>query len=63
MTHAIIDCRACGRPLKMLPTKTPGKFMPCNAETVDDGDTAYVHGKHISHFSDCPAAASFRKPK
>lgn len=45
-----------------LPTKS-GKSMPVNAETVEATDTEYQHGKHISHFSDCPAAAKFRKPK
>lgn len=62
MTHNQVPCRACGRPMIYLPTKT-GKSMPVNAETVEATDTEYQHDKHISHFSDCPAAARFRKPK
>ena len=62
MTHNTIPCRACGRSMIYLPT-AKGKSMPVNAETVEAGDTIYTHGRHVSHFSDCPAAAKFRKPK
>lgn len=60
MSHREVPCRACGRPMIWLPTAA-GKRQPCNAETVEPSDTMYVHGKHVSHFSDCPRAADFRK--
>lgn len=55
-------CSKCQREIIFLKT-AKGKNIPVNAETVEWGDTEYEHGKHISHFSDCPAAASFRKPE
>jgi len=42
-------CRECGAPIIFLPTKN-GKQMPVNLSLN-------------SHFSDCPAAAKFRKSK
>lgn len=53
-------CKNCGKELVFLPTKT-GKVMPVNKESVETGDEIYIHGKHISHFSDCPGASGFRR--
>lgn len=52
-------CSKCHKEIVFLKT-AKGKFMPVNADTVEKGDTLYEHGKHISHFSDCPAANQFR---
>jgi len=54
-------CRACLRPLIFLKT-VKGNWMPCNAETVKEGEEIFLPAKgHISHFSDCPKAKEFRK--
>lgn len=50
----------CGAMIIFLPTAA-GKVMPCNAETVEPGDTTWTHGKHVSHFSTCPGHARFRR--
>lgn len=45
-----------------LPTAA-GKREPVNAETVAEGDVQFDHRRHVSHFSDCPQAARFRRSK
>lgn len=55
-------CRSCGARIQWVKTAT-GKSMPVNAETAGEGERVYIHGKHVSHFSTCPAAAKHRKKK
>jgi hypothetical protein len=62
MSHVRVECRACGKLMVWLPTKA-GKRMPVNAETVLPDDVLFDHEKHVSHFSDCPQAARFRRPR
>lgn len=54
--------KKCPKEIIFLSAKS-GKLLPINAEMVEEGDVQYIHGKHISHFSDCPAAIQFRKSK
>jgi hypothetical protein len=37
--------------------------MPVDAESVTEGDDEFDHKRHISHFSTCPDADKFRKPR
>lgn len=55
-------CKACGKEIVFLKTEA-GKVIPINAETADKDDYAFDKSRHISHFSDCPAAKTFRKEK
>jgi len=57
-------CRACGKPLVFLKT-TRGTSMPVDADSVPaDADYGlFEPGKHVSHFSTCPNADQFRKPR
>ena len=57
-----VQCRVCGRPIVFLPT-AGGRSIPVNVETMSPGETVFMPGKHISHFSDCPAADQFRKKR
>ena len=57
-----VPCRSCGQYIVFLPTAT-GKTMPVDAESVDEGDDEFDPKKHISHFSTCPEADKFRKPR
>lgn len=60
-----MKCKHCGKSIVFMRTKS-GKSMPVNAETVSYGDefTKFYDSKiHISHFSDCPGAEKFRRPK
>lgn len=63
MSRAIVDCRACKAPIVFLRTATPGRYQPCDAATVQDGDTLFDHTRHTSHFATCPAASRFRAPR
>jgi len=61
----IVHCSKCNAEIVWLKTKT-GKAMPVNAVSVKEEDVKIVpglfdHTRHISHFSDCPFAAQFRK--
>lgn len=53
-------CAACPALIIFLPTEK-GRSMPCEAATVAPEDTKYIHGKHISHFANCPAHEKFRR--
>lgn len=55
-----MKCRACGKEIVFLKTAT-GKIMPVNKETTDAADEYFDKDRHISHFSDCPEAKTFRK--
>lgn len=54
-------CKSCGKLIVFMPT-LKGKFMPVNLESVENEDVYFDSKKHVSHFSDCPKADSFRKP-
>ena len=66
------NCRDCKKEIVFLPTKN-GKTMPTNWESLNSIDQRGYREKfviefnsksgHVSHFSDCPAADKFRKPK
>jgi len=56
------ECRACGKEIIFLKT-TKGKLIPINKETVGMDDQFYDNERHVSHFSDCPEAKKFRRPK
>jgi len=53
------SCRSCGAAIVFLVTKK-GKIVPVNQETVKPEDTLYDRERHVSHFSTCPAADTFR---
>jgi hypothetical protein len=59
-----VPCRDCGKLIVWMKTKN-GKNMPVNAETVKFGEILLFDQSkgHVSHFSDCPAAEKFRKPR
>ncbi len=59
MTSA--KCSTCGAPICWLRTST-GKPMPTAPETVREGESLFVPGRHRSHFADCPQADEHRKP-
>jgi hypothetical protein len=44
------ECRSCGARVVWLKTIKTGSLAPCNADGT-------------SHFSDCPQAPSWRKPR
>jgi len=54
------QCRSCKASIVFLKTKH-NKFLPVDAETVDDTDEIYTHGKHRAHFATCPDAKQFRR--
>jgi hypothetical protein len=58
----VTGCMKCRAPIVMLTTRK-NKRMPVDAATVDDGDTHYIHGKHVSHFATCKFADFFRKKR
>lgn len=56
-------CKGCGKEIIMLPTKN-GIYMPTNWESVKELRHGLVFDTkegHVSHFSDCARAGSFRK--
>lgn len=63
----IDSCRSCGADIVWFKTgkineKTgQEKMMPVNAETVEVGDDQLDLPRHVSHFSDCPHAKTWRK--
>lgn len=63
------NCKACNKEIYFLKTKN-GKFIPVNAESLNDSELHELRNKtqrlfdpkrHITHFSDCPMSAKFRK--
>jgi hypothetical protein len=57
---SIAHCRSCAAPIKWLRT-TGGKWMPVNLETVEESDTVFEHGRHLSHFATCPEHHRWRR--
>ena len=72
-----MKCKACTAEIVFLPTLKSihdgkRKYEPVNASSLSEEDLAdlakrltvkFNYTRHISHFSDCPGAKSFRKPK
>lgn len=68
--RATTACRECGHKIAFVVTST-GKRMPVNAESLDaldleelgriNGEVTFRYKDHVSHFSTCPKAASFRR--
>jgi len=60
---SIGKCRSCGAKIIWVKTKA-GKNMPIDFDVkfIDDEEFSAPIG-HISHFSTCPVADKFRKPK
>lgn len=56
----IVRCAACQARIIFLLTSS-GKKMPVDADTVDEEDEVYEHGKHVNHWGTCPNADQFRK--
>ena len=63
-----MKCKSCNEELVFL--KTPTGYMPVKVSNLPPGDITdilnhttvnYDSTKHISHFSECPGAAQFRK--
>ena len=59
----VTHCRSCGERIVFLPMPGSGKLNPANAETVEEGDTEFTWGRHVSHFATCPDAGEWRRPK
>lgn len=59
-----VPCRSCGKPVVWFRTKA-GKRMPVDAETTKPTDAEHQLdlGRHVSHFSTCPEADKWRKPR
>jgi hypothetical protein len=55
-------CKGCGVQIVFLKTAT-GKTMPVDADSVEVGDEQFEHGRHVSHFSTCKQADTFRRPR
>ena len=55
-------CRSCKKPIVWLTTKN-GRTMPVDEAGVSEGDVVFDATRHVSHFSTCPAADTFRKKK
>lgn len=62
-------CKSCGKLIVFLETKS-NKKIPINWDSLDAeeqrflteaGSVDYEHGRHISHFADCPEAKNFRR--
>lgn len=62
-------CKECNKSIAYLITKK-GKRMPVIWESLSEdeqnqirngNDALYEHGRHKSHFIDCPKAKEFRK--
>lgn len=62
------QCRRCQAAIVFVESATTGKLMPLDAKpekrvVVGDDGKARVVYTFTSHFSTCPSAAEFRKPK
>lgn len=62
MSRRTEPCKACQAPLVFLKTEKK-TTMPCDAASVGDDDTRYVHGKHVPHWATCPEAHQFRRKR
>lgn len=54
------QCRSCGATVVWLPTKS-GKYMICEASSVQEGETEYTSGKHVAHWASCPQAKEWKR--
>jgi hypothetical protein len=56
-------CRLCGAAILFLPTAA-GRQMPVNAASTTVMDAqGHMHTGHVPHWSTCPHADKFRRPK
>jgi hypothetical protein len=58
-------CRECQEPIYMVPLKT-GNWMPVSVESDDPqvhAPQGVEDGLGVSHFSNCPKAAQFRRAR
>jgi hypothetical protein len=55
-------CKSCGKEIIFLKTDT-GKLIPVDYDLSDAADEYFDGEKHTTHFSTCPDAKKFRKPK
>ena len=64
-------CKKCGRDIYFLRTKND-RLIPVDKDSIsvtdrismDNGrDVLFIFGVHITHFSTCPFADTFRKEK
>jgi hypothetical protein len=53
-------CKGCGKAISYL-TTLQNTIIPCDAETVGDGDKIFNSEVHRSHFATCKKADDFRK--
>lgn len=60
--NRIVHCSSCKAPIIFLQTSA-GKQMPVNAETVEEHDTVYEHGRHVNHWGSCSNPKQHRKPR
>ena len=58
--HQVRKCSSCGADIVFLKTHR-NSYMPCDAQSVEEGDDMFDKKKHISHFSTCPEADKHRK--
>ena len=58
----IVRCRGCNAKIIWFKTEA-GKNMPVDADTVEADDDELDLDRHISHFSTCPKANQFRRPR
>lgn len=56
----IVQCSSCKAPIIFLLTAA-GRQMPVNAETVEEHDTVYEHGRHVNHWGTCDNPQRFKK--
>ena len=59
----ITRCKACNARIVFLQSPSTPKKVPVDADTVEDHDEIYEHGRHVSHFSTCPRADYFRRQR
>ena len=62
MSTRATPCKSCGAAIIFLPTSL-NQIMPCDADTVAEGDTMYVKDKHRAHFATCSDPDKHRKPR
>lgn len=58
----IVRCRSCRARIIWFKTAA-GKNMPVDADTVEPDDEELDLERHVSHFSTCPQAGKWRKPR
>lgn len=59
-----VRCSSCGRSIVWFRTRN-GKRVPVNAESTKPTDAEHQLdlSRHVSHFSTCPEADKWRRPR